>query len=148
MKTLNLAKNLGLTALSCVALAAGTAQAANWGGHNPYLPVSVQVAPQHHDHRGFDDRFQHAYTPRHDNLGNIDQRQQRQIERIRHGIASGQINRHEARDLLREQREIERTQRRYQADGQLSRGEWIRLNHMLDRASVAIREEKHDRNWR
>lgn len=148
MKTANLVKKLGLITLTGLALAAGSAQAHGWGGHNPYLPVVAQSAPQHGDQRHFGGRFEHDFSPRQDNHANIDVRQQHQMQRIHNGLATGQISHHEARDLLREQREIERTQRYYLADGRLSRDEWISLDRMLDQASGNIREEKHDRNWR
>jgi len=145
MKTVNITRNLSLIALSCLTLAAASAQANGWGGHNnPYLPVVVPTAPQH----DYDARFGRDFSPRHDGYASIDLRQQKQMERIRDGIASGQISHHEARDLVREQREIERAQRRYLADGRLSRDEWISLDRMLDQSSDNIREEKHDRNWR
>jgi len=148
MKTVNIIRSLGITTLSCIALVAGSAQARGEGHPNPYLPVSVSVAPQQRDHYGVDDRFQRDFASRHEGVGNIDLRQQSQFQRIRDGIANGQISRDEARDLLWEQREIERAQRRYLADGRLSRAEWISLDRMLDRAAGNIREEKHDRNWR
>jgi len=148
MKTVNIANNLSLIALSCLALAAGSAQAHGWGDQNPYLPVVAPMAPNHADHRDFDERFERDSSPRHDGYANIDLRQQHQMERIRNGMATGQITRHEARDLVREQREIERTQRYYLADGRLSRDEWISLDRMLDQAANHIRAEKHDRNWR
>lgn len=146
MKTANLVKKLGLITLTGLALAAASAQAHGWGGHNPYLVV--QSAPQHDDQRGFGGRFERDFSPRQDNHANIDMRQQQQMQRIQKGMASGQLSHHEARDLLREQREIERAQRYYLADGRLSRDEWISLDRMLDQAAASIREEKQDRNWR
>ncbi len=149
MNTVNLMKKgFGIGALSCIALMAGPAQAHGWGQPNSYLPVSAQPAPHHGDRHGLDDRFAPALAPRLEVVADIDQRQQRQARRIRAGFDSGQLSRHEARDLLREQRHIEKMQRRYLADGRLSRDEWRHLDAMLDRASVNIREERHDRNWR
>lgn len=147
MKTATLAKHLSLIALAGLALAAASAQAYG-GGYNPYLPVVVQPAPQHGDPRDFGGRFERDFSPRDDNDANIDIRQQQQMQRIRHGMATGQLSRHEARDLVWEQREIERTQRRYLADGRLSRDEWISLDRMLDQSAGNIRAEKHDQNWR
>lgn len=57
-------------------------------------------------------------------------------------------SRYEARDLFREQREIEIAQRRYLADGRLSRDEYLSLDRMLDQAGREIRQEKRDRDWR
>lgn len=148
MKTAHLVKTLGLITLTGLALAAGSAQAYGWGGHNATLPVAVQTVPHHDNHRGFGAHFERDFSPRHDQHGNIDQRQQQQMERIRYGMASGQLSRHEARHLLRAQWEIERTQRRYLADGRLSRDEWSSLDRMLDQAAADIHAEKHDRNRR
>lgn len=140
MKTVTIAKTLSLIALSSLALAAGISHAHGWGGHNPYLTASAPVF-ERSPHHG--DPFAH-------DLGHagIDARQQKQLERIRNGIEHGQISRHEARDLYREQKEIEWAQRRYLADGRLSRDEYRNLDRMLDQAGANIREEKHDRNWR
>lgn len=148
MKSIYLAKKFGLIALAGFALAAGSAQAHGWGGHNPYLPVTQEIEPRHDHEHHFDSRFERDFSPRHDGYADIDARQQQQIWRIRDGMATGQISRHEARDLMREQMEIERTQRYYLADGRLSRDEWISLVRMQDQAEANIREEKYDGNWR
>ncbi len=149
MKTVDIVKkSIGISALTGLALMAGSAQAHGWGQPNPYLPINVQVSPDYSGQHGSDGRFAREPGPLHEGVASIDQRQQRQLQRIRAGIDSGQLSRREARDLLREQRDIERTQRHYLADGRLSRDEWIHLDRMLDHASVNIREEKHDRNWR
>lgn len=136
MKTLYSAKTLVITAMSCMALTAGIAQAHDWHGHNPYHPVALHVAPQP------------DFAARPARIDDIDLRQARQAKRIHAGLENGQLSRHEARDLLFEQRKIERTQRRYLADGHLSRWEWNSLDRMLDEASRDIRREKHDRNGR
>jgi hypothetical protein len=143
MKTVNIAKMLSVIALA--ALAAGSAQA-NGFGPNPFIQVTLPIAPIHAAHRDFDDRFDRDYFPHHDSHASIDQRQHRQMERIREGMAHGQISRHEAHDLMRDQRVIEQTQRRYLADGRISRDEWRQLDSMLDRAGQEIRAEKHDYN--
>ncbi|MDP2835199.1 MAG: hypothetical protein Q8Q28_18235 [Pseudomonadota bacterium] len=148
MKTTNLVKKLGLITLAGLALTAASAQAHGWGGHNPILPVAVQTAPHHEGQRDFGGRFEHDFSPRNDHYANIDLRRQQQMDRIRKGMASSQLSRHEARDLVREQWEIENAQRRYLADGRLSRDEWISLDRMLDQAATNIHAEKHDRNWR
>ncbi len=149
MTNLNLGKKLGLITLAGLALVAGSAQAHGWYGHdNPYLPVVAQAAPYQGDHHAFGDRFERDFSPRHENHASIDQRQQQQMQSIRDGMAAGRISRHEAHDLAREQMGIERTQRRYLADGRLSRDEWIRLDRMLDQSAANLRAEKHDRNGR
>ena len=140
MKTVNIAKTLSLIALTSLALAAGSSHANGWGDHNAYLPVIAPAVEQ--------DYFDHATSPHRDGQASIDARQREQLERIRDGIEHGQISRHEARDLYREQKEIELAQRRYLADGHLSRDEYSSLDRMLDQASANIRAEKYDRNWR
>ena len=134
MKSVNIAKTLALLAVSSLTLMAGSSQAN--GRTNPYLPV-VEYG-----------HFERAYAPYREDRGSIDARQWVQQERIRNGIAQGSISRHEARDLLREQREIEIAQRRYLADGRLSRDEYLSLDRMLDQAGREIRQEKRDRDWR
>ncbi|MDP2432046.1 MAG: hypothetical protein Q8O33_08445 [Pseudomonadota bacterium] len=148
MKTTNLVKKLGLITLTGLALTAASAQAHGWGGHNPTLPVAAHTAPHHEGQRDFGGRFGHDFSPRDDHYADIDQRQRQQMDRIRKGMASGQLSRHEARDLVQEQREIENAQRRYLADGRLNRDEWFRLDRMLDQAAANIHAEKHDRNRR
>lgn len=148
MKTTNLVKKLGLITLAGLALTAASAQAHGWGGHNPYLPVAAHTASHHEGQRDFGGRFEHDFSPRNGHYVDIDQRQRRQMDRIRQGMASGQLSHHEARDLVREQWEIENAQRRYLADGRLNREEWIDLDRMLDQSAANIHAEKHDRNRR
>lgn len=132
MQTVNLSKILSLLALSGLALMAGSSQANDRGF---YSRTNVPGYAQHDfgDHRG---------------RASIDERQRNQMERIRDGLQSGQLTRFEARQLMQEQKQIERTQRHYLADGRLSRGEWLDLDRLLDQANRNIRVEKHDRNWR
>lgn len=142
MKTVNIAKTLSALTFAALTLASGASFA--HGPGNPYMPVMVPVHPdaeRHFDH----DR---GPAPRHDGHADVDARQRLLVERIRDGIDDGRISRHEARDLYREQRAIEITQRRYLADGRLSRDEWESLDRMLDRAAANIRAEKRDRDWR
>lgn len=138
MKNIRIVKTLAIAALSSLTLMAGASQA-NDRGH--YERTNFPDRPGF-DHRGPDD-FQH-----HAAGYSIDARQQRQMDRIMHGLRSGDLSRHEARDLMREQREIERMQRHYLADGHLTRGEWLQLDHRLDRAAHDIRAEKRDGDWR
>jgi hypothetical protein len=74
----------------------------------------------------------------------VDQRQATQWERIRYGIRTGELTRGEAARLMAEQREIERLQRLYLADGRLDRGERRHLIAELDDASRHIWRQSHD----
>lgn len=78
----------------------------------------------------------------------VDQRQDRQRQRIWSGWRAGELSRGEMRDLLAEQRTIEHKQRSYLADGHLSRWELADLERDLDSASRRIYHAKHDGDWR
>ncbi|MEO8250838.1 MAG: hypothetical protein ABI589_15875 [Burkholderiales bacterium] len=75
----------------------------------------------------------------------IDQRQARQQGRIAHGVRSGQLTRHEAHRLERQQRTIHHMERRAKADGIVTHGERSRILQAQNRASRSIRNQKHDR---
>jgi hypothetical protein len=77
--------------------------------------------------------------------GSVDGREHRQRERIREGERSGELTRHEAARLRREQTRVRREERRYRASGDsLSRRERRDLQRDLDRSSRHIRRQKHD----
>ncbi len=136
MKTSSIAKILATTALATLGLAAGASQADSFGFHGP-------VNAPGFDRPGFDGPgFGPAFCPPRNDA--IDQRQRNQMARIEAGIRSGQLTRHEARELIREQRRIEHLQRRYLADGRLDRDEWADLDRRLDDLSRDIRAEMHD----
>ena len=74
----------------------------------------------------------------------IDQREQRQQERIRDARASGDLTKHEARRLRAEQKGIDHMQKRAEADGTVTAKERARLQHQQNKASRKIRHNKHD----
>lgn len=77
--------------------------------------------------------------------GALDRREHRQAERIRQGVRSGELTRHEADKLRREQAHIRAEEYRFRHDdGVLGPRERAKLDHDLDRASRDIRREKHD----
>ncbi len=78
----------------------------------------------------------------------VDNRQDRQDQRIDQGVASGELTRPEAHRLRQEQRHVARLERRSEADGTLSRREAIRLEKAQDRSSRHIARAKHDRQSR
>src|SRR5947209_4296894 len=82
--------------------------------------------------------------------GTIDQRERRQQRRIRQGVRSGQLTRHEARRLERRERRIRRTTARERRanGGQLTWRERRRLNRRLNRTSRGIYRQRHDRQYR
>ena len=79
----------------------------------------------------------------------IDAREHRQRARIREGVRSDELTRHEAARLRREQSRIRREERRYRASGDgLSRRERRDLQRDLSRSSRHIGRQKHDRQDR
>lgn len=141
MKNTRIIKAFSIAALSSLCLVTGASQANDWGHYErasaPYFP----------DRPGFNHRGPNAFLQLESDYS-IDARQHQQMEQIMRGIRSGDLSRHEARDLIREQKEIEQMQRHYLADGRMSRDEWLQLDRRLDHAARDIRAEKHDRNWR
>ena len=71
-------------------------------------------------------------------------RQQRQEQRIKQGVRSGELTKDEARKLREEQRAIRREERVYKADGKLTREERKDLHQDLNDLSKDIYTEKHD----
>lgn len=103
------------------------------------------------DHAGFDPRrFDNGrFDPRHGNPGHfgsrdIDRMQQMERERIQRGIRSGELTRNEASRLIAEQRMIAQEERRYRADGILTRDERRDLRQDLNAANRHIYKETHD----
>lgn len=88
-----------------------------------WLPLSAQARPQ---------------DP------GVEARQQHQQQRIGQGVRSGELTRGEANRLRHEQRDIRQEERRYMADGHLSRAERADLHRDQNRASRHIYNEKHD----
>lgn len=74
----------------------------------------------------------------------VNQRQHHQQGRIGQGMRSGELTRHEARQLGAEQRGIRQEERRYMTDGHLSRYERADLRHDQNAASRHVWQQKHD----
>ena len=74
----------------------------------------------------------------------LDRRQARQNARIHDGWVKGDLTGHERRKLAKRQRHIERMERRFGADGKLTRAERKRLIRALDRTSDKIYRLKHN----
>lgn len=75
----------------------------------------------------------------------VDNRQERQSDRITRGVESGQITPREQVHLERQQRHINRMERRTEADGHVSRREAVHMEHAQDRASRSIARDRHNR---
>jgi hypothetical protein len=85
---------------------------------------------------------------RHDRYGRVDRRQDRQHARIVQGRHSGELTRGEARRLKKQQKKINRMERRFSRDGYLSARERYRLELAQDRASRRIARLKNNHVYR
>lgn len=120
-----------------LAVIAGTSVSAgadNWIGRDAYHADSAR----RDDGRRWRDRDDYR------DPGEIDDAQRRQREAIAHGIRRGLLTEHEAHLLIREQREIERLERRFESDGQMTAHELARLERELDEARWHIRRQMSD----
>lgn len=107
-----------------------------------------------HLHRDLDRSSNHIWQQRHDaqqqphsggDALSINEREARQREAIRRGVASGELTRSEASRLWGEQRRIERMEQRARADGNFTPQERARINRQLDHSKQHIYRETHDR---
>jgi uncharacterized membrane protein YebE (DUF533 family) len=127
----NLMKNtLGILALSTLGLAATGAQA-DWDrGNHGY---------------GFGG---HAYKQSLVFGQQINERQDRQMDRIQQGMRAGNLTRFEFHELMQEQHRIRAMEQHFRADGMIDAHEFQRMDRALDVASLNIKLEKHDRQER
>ncbi len=97
-------------------------------------------------HGGRDWGHQRGFGQGHHTRGGngIDRQQHQQQAQIRHGVRNGSLTPHEARRLSREQRQIAVLERRYRADGVLTRDERRDLRGELQDASRHIYNQSHD----
>ena len=79
--------------------------------------------------------------------GYFKERQERQRQRIQHGIASGRLTPAETRKLFRDQRQVRQLKRHFLADGRLSGRERRILDQRLDRSSYRIYRFKNNHRW-
>lgn len=101
--------------------------------------VHASHTPGYEAHHARDDFHQSSQFIR-----QINARQDRQKARIVAGKRSGELTRHEFRQLMAEQRHLRAMEQRFLADGMMDAREFRRLDRALDRASEGIRAEKHD----
>jgi len=83
--------------------------------------------------------FAQDATPR------ADQRQHQQIQRIRQGLANGDLTRREAYGLLKQQHHIRRREYIANADGHVTLRERAQLHRAQNRANRQIFLQRHDR---
>ena len=74
----------------------------------------------------------------------VDRRENRQSRRIRHGVRSGSLTRHETRQLAAQQARIRRHERRVKKDGTVTARERASLQRQENRASRNIYRKKHN----
>lgn len=79
------------------------------------------------------------------NSPEIDKKQHHQQHRIWQGINSGQLTAKETYRLEKQQASIHKKERRFKADGNLTRVERAKLQRSLHQSSKSIYKQKHDR---
>jgi uncharacterized membrane protein YebE (DUF533 family) len=78
------------------------------------------------------------------NTPNIDQREQRQQNRIANGLKNGSLTSGEAARIERQETKIQRDEAAAKADGVVTRREQARLNRELNHTNREIRRDKHN----
>ncbi len=100
---------------------------------------------------GFDAQGFHRHPVFQENLRlikDVNERQDRQTDRILKGFYERRITLQEFRKLMDRQRDIQRMARQFLADGLVSRHEYQRLDAALDSADRDIFMEAHDAQGR
>ena len=75
-------------------------------------------------------------------------REQNQQSRIHDGVKDGELTRHEAKGLRKEQRHVDHLQKKAKCDGKVSRKEARHIDRAQDKANRDIARQKHDRQSR
>lgn len=128
MKTTKLIQSLGLAAMMAISAGAFAHERDdNRAGSN---------GPVFNNHPAFQESLRL--------MKEVNERQDKQHDRILNGFYEKSINPQELRMLMDEQRDIRNLERQFLADGFLTRFEYQRLDAALDRASRNIFLEKHD----
>lgn len=74
----------------------------------------------------------------------VDQRQANQETRIEKGVATGQLNGHEAARLEKGQANVQKAEDKAKADGVVTDKERAKLHHKQQKQSKKIAKQKHD----
>jgi hypothetical protein len=82
--------------------------------------------------------FAQTKTPR------VTKRQENQQKRIAHGVKSGELTAKETEHLEAREVKIQHDKKEAKADGVVTAKERVKLNREENRASRAIRRQKHD----
>jgi Spy/CpxP family protein refolding chaperone len=128
MKTKMIAQSLGLAAMLAVSAVAFA------HGNEDYRAGFNAPAFNHHP------QFQENMRL----TKEVNERQDKQMDRIRNGFYERRINPVELRKLMDEQRDIRQMERQFLSDGFMNRLEYQRLDTALDMASRHIFKEAHD----
>lgn len=75
----------------------------------------------------------------------VDQRQERQQQRIDQGVKSGQLNKKEAARLEKGQTRVQKVEDKAAADGNVTKKERAKIEKAQDRQSRNIARERHDK---
>lgn len=132
MKTKMMIQSLGIAAML------GISASAMAHGNDDYRPGYDHTA--FHRHPVFQESLRL--------MTEVNERQDRQMDRILSGLYERRITPQEFRRLMDGQRDIQRMERQFLADGLLSRHEYQRLDSALDAASHSIFRERHDTQGR
>lgn len=73
-----------------------------------------------------------------------DKRQKQQKERIKEGVKEGELNKKEAKVLIKEQRKIKRIEARAKKDGVVTPKEKAKIEKAQDKASKNITRKKNN----
>jgi hypothetical protein len=74
----------------------------------------------------------------------VNQRQERQQDRIRQGIKSGELTKGEAHRMMGAERRINNYEKYARSDGKIGPKEFQKLERMQNRESKALYKQKHD----
>ena len=133
MKSKKIVQSLGLAAVL------GISAGAFAHGNDDYSP-GFNNGPAFNNHPAFQESLRL--------MNQVNERQDRQMDRILNGFYEKRINPRELRRLMDEQREIRYMERSFLSDGFLTRFEYQRLDAALDTASRSIFQEGHDAQGR
>ncbi len=78
----------------------------------------------------------------------INERQERQQDRIEQGLKSGELTQREAARLERQEAKIAAEEKAFRSDGKLSKRERAKLQRDLNKTSRRIYRQKHDAQTR
>ena len=74
----------------------------------------------------------------------INDRQQNQRERISQGARPGEVTRHEARQITKQQKRIASREAQFKSDGVYTKRERASIQHSLNKSSANIYRKKHN----